>query len=316
MTKRNSGGEEKTLRCAEIFEFSKQAYDDVVPLADLIGCRSVLDVLQTEVGIPLRYPNFFELNGQGQLPANRFFRFYGVEGSSKRTAVLSFAMEHKIDVIVIRSSLGFKPAQHLPRIYEMFERFDKPGMILISNVEHLFFHEPAHILALHHCLRRVQESQYALWTVMTTKSNDTFPFAIDKFFVQKTQWSGLGHPHFDLCTPLERMKILSRCIAKFLPNPESFPWPENHELADFVEKYTKYCTYSQIEQFVRRVFDRKRKEQHGPMLMGSPIQLEQLLPSKDNFYNCLVISDGSSASISLYPARHENIELFFARPPE
>lgn len=316
MTKRHSSGEEKTLRCVEIFEFSKHPADNVVPLADLIGCRTVIDVLQNEVGIPMRYPDLFELSGRGLLPVNRFFRFYGVECSSKRTAVLAFAMEYKIDVLVIRSSLGFKPAQHLPRIYEMLERFDKPGVVLFSNVEHLFFQDPSNILAFSHCLRRVQESQYSLWTVLTTSCKNKFPFPIDKFFAQTTFWSGVLQPEAELFTALERTKILSRCIAKFLPNAESFPWPENHELVEFVEKYTQACTYTQIAQFVRRVFDRKRKEQYGPMLLGAPVQLVQLLPTKDNFYQCLVIGRNGDPTISLYPARHENIELFFSHPSE
>lgn len=320
MSKRDHTGQEKPLRCVEVLEFSKQSDPSVVPLDELIGCRAIIDCLDAEIGVPLRNGALFELNGKGLLPVNRFFRFFGVEGSSKRTAVLSFAMHHKIDVFLVRSSLGFRPARHLPELYEKLRRYDKPGMIVFSNVEHLFFEDPSNILAFSHCLQRVHESQFALWTIMTTSCKTQLPFSIDKFFAQTTMWNGLsmhmpdGHVVFELFSPLDRMKILSRCIAKYTPDKGSFPWPDNHELVLFVEKYTAACTFGQIEQFVRRAFHRRRQELVNELRAGIILEPAKLVPTKNHFFQCLAITDGGFQSISLYPARAQNIELFVGAP--
>jgi len=318
MSKRTHDGAERPLRCVESYEFSQCTYGNVVPRSELYGCRTMLTVLDEEIGIPLRHPTKFELTPTGTLPTCRCVRFFGVENSSKTTAVLSFAMDRKIDVLVIRTITGFRPAAQLAAIYEKLHRFDRPGIVLFSGVESMFFTDEANIVALRDCLRRVQESQYLLWTVMTTSSMDALPYQIDKYFSEKTQWSGIliedpekrRPPEPELFTALDRVKMMTSCISRFCRQPELFPWPKDRELVEFVEKHTSYCTFTQIHQFVRKVFNLKRRESNQALLLGLAVPDENLVPSKEYFYQCLRPGPGDSPTISLYDPQQQNVNFY------
>lgn len=310
MTKRRHPVDLKHLTCVEEYDFTNKNYATVTKPDDLIGGETILTNLSHEITFPLSNPDHFELFS-GTLPVNRFLRFFGVKHSSKRTTTLSFACGQSIYTSVIRSVLEFKPVRDLPRLMNVHKQRGDASLIVLSNVEDLFipkqhtFEEINNCKMLAKCIREIEEYYLPIWIVFLTTSKTAFLFDIDTHFSQHTWWSGIVSPGIELFTIVERMQMITICIKKYNNNSEKFPWPHLSELREFTEKHTSYCTFNEINAFVKRVFNFKRR---GFCETRSSVNsLDDLIPEIDDYYRCLY-REGSS--IVAYAALDENINVY------
>lgn len=310
MTKRLANGASKTMGFTRVYKFSVNTIPDVVPFTELIGCQTIAKTLESEIAIPLKHPELFESSRRGSLPVNRCFRFFGVENSSKRTAVLSFAMQHRIDTVLIHTSTGFDPEVHLNQIYEKVQSFTTPSIVLFHGVDNLLRVEK-NAMALANCLRRVQMNQYLVWTGVISHNNLPLPICIDRHFADCTKWAGFYAPQqMELFTHLDRQTMLEQCIQKYTPNVSCQVWPNTQERREFIEKWTNFCTYNEIDKFVRRVFNLKRTEHNHALMLGQTVTPSELLPTKSHFMNCLHRLGNGEYSICHYPPFYPNVNEF------
>lgn len=317
MTKRRHVQEVRELTCVEEYDFANKSYSNVVDSDNLVGCETIVSKLTHEITFPLKNPTYFELFDGGTLPVNRFIRFFGVKHSSKRTAVLSFAKTQAIYTSVIKSVLEFKPRRDLPRLMEIHQQHTAPSLIVLSNIEELFIPkqpngpEIENCKILSACIDEIEEMCLPIWIVFLTTAKSGFLFDIDKHFSQHTLWTGILTPMLELFTIIQRMEIITICIKRYSNNADKFPWKDLSDLREFVEKYTAYCTFNEINAFVKRVFNLKRYEvcsafaQQNSVFVASNI--DELIPDANDFYRCLC-REGSS--IVAYPTLDENINVY------
>jgi len=317
--KRRPTDDASELSFFEHYQFSKgHHYRNVLNLLSLKGCDSILGVLRAEIGAVLDNYELHELSSSGWIPVYRNLRLYGVKNSSRTTSVLSFAQSRSVDVLMIKSAIGFEPQKHLRMIYSQAKNLNAPAIILLKDIDFLFRHEvdfgqqenylrTRNALAFSDELRAIQESQFPVWTVLLTPHPLPLMYEVDQYFQGATYWTGdvkLG----DLMDNVTRAQILSDCVQRYVNASWTGEIPfrrDENLLLNFARSYTTHCTYRQISDFVRSIVAERKR--HLPSSELQCIQLDdpRLVPTTEEFFDAAQ----KKGTISQYPAG-ENVYPF------
>lgn len=312
--------------CYRHCQFSLGVTDEVVPWDDVIGCETMKHALNTEVLEVVSNPSIYELSSVHGKPVQRFLRFYGVTHSSKTTVVMSFAAANRIDVLFVKSLVGFEPYSHLPQIYKHAKELRRPVLIVLKNIDTaLRTHVPhptnlgeqipdpllgtadiqrhtRNINMFANCLNEIQQGAYPAWTILLTDNKRPLPFEIDQFFDMHVYWNGRTDP-VEIFTQLERARILAQCIYRF--QTADFGMNEKEQL-EFVA-HGEHTTYNQIERFVRRAAS-LWKERVAPADRISIFPMDERLNITADDLTLALRRQGHS--ISPYHAGAANIQPF------
>lgn len=264
MGKKRRTEEDDKASCFRHLDFTSQTYADVVPYSHLRGCVSIVSTLEREIRTVLLNQDIYETSLGGLIPVMRFLRINGVKNSSKQTAVLSFASDARLDVFLVRTPIGFEPQKHLREIYKQAKELHRPVLVVLKNVDALFRHDKdlqngqnykrtENMLQFSEELKLVKESCWKIWTIMLNPTPEPFFLEIDKFFQRSTIWAGCRVVG-DIFDDLTRSKILMDALHRYIPDGPNFPFDHSAtDLLAFVTNFTSYCTYTQIEEFVRHI---------------------------------------------------------------
>ncbi len=322
MSKRSSESEPKSIpkkvkiHCpsfkyynfSDIKEF-RILYPDIVPRENLFGCAKMLTILENEIRQPLIEPEkyeFFSSSGVG-LPLNRCLHFYGVCSSSKRTTVLAFAQQEKMKVLELQGTLGLVPDVHIPNLYKLAQSQLSPVIVLLRNFSELIgneFNPHLHsdevgkrqslLYFLSQQLDSIVRSRCPVWTIFLSDKQPSVDYSVDKFFTSNTYWNCTQMELInDFFTDIDRCLIIRALTKRYCGNSEIFPFDEQ-ELLMFCFTYTKYCTYRQIDTFLRSVF--------------SHLKLTNSELTKDTFAD--YIKAREMVDVGFYPSYAGNIAPF------
>ena len=285
-------------------------YSWVVPRQDLFGKLKILESLQLEIAYPLANPEKFEIlseSGHGY-PLNRCLRFYGVANSSKRTSVLSFAHSEGIDVFEMNSDVGLEPELHIPKLFSLAKKSQRPTIILLRKFTRVFSMEftfessykeiyrrsdAVHYIATE--LETLVSSRAKVWVIVLADSKPEAPYHIHKYFSSTSVWNfcPVDTGEFDLFTHADRSMIMTSLINSYNPCRDKFPMTQD-ELLMFCFTYARLCTFRQMREFVRAVFTELRCTQSSL----TKTTLEDYLKSR------------KMTSISLYNAFQDHVAAF------
>jgi hypothetical protein len=299
------------------YSFRLETYPAIVPYNELAGCKTITHTLEREIRTVLLNESLYETCLGGRMPVNRFLRFCGVKSSSKETAVLSFAADCKLDVLLVRSPSGFEPEKHLKQIYKQAKELHVPVLIVLKDLDVLFrydkefsagenYKRTLNTYALVDELQQIRDSHWKIWTLILSTTREGLPFEITPFFENSTTWAGLLE-HGDIFDDVTRAKIIMDCLKKYIPQGGSFPFDGNATaLMDFAGQFTQYCTYRQIEEFVRTIVNQwKYQIPQGELLLVNSGDT-RLIPMTKDFINAV----RGRQNISAYPAYEKNCAPF------
>jgi hypothetical protein len=305
--------------CLTHYAFRTEMYASVVPWPRLLGCQTIVRTLEREIRTVILNESLYETTLGGRMPVNRFLRFFGVKSSSKETAVLSFAADAKIDVFLVRTPTGFEPQKHLSQIYRQAKEAHTPVIIVLKNLDILFRHDPdassgdnykrsVNMYALADELAQIRAGNWKIWTIVLTTLNSPLPFDIDEFFQSSTEWAGLPEIG-DIFDAKTRARMLLECLRKYIPDTGSFPFDHNAAATlNFANEYTQYCTYKQIDEFVRSVVNRWKFQIPSEELLLVDQHDTRLIPTTKDFTGAV----RGRETISQYPPLEGNVARFIS----
>jgi hypothetical protein len=293
-------------------------FPPAVPYDLLRGCTTITQTLEREIRNVILNENLYEISFEGRMPVNRFLRFFGAKSSSKETAVLSFAFEHKLEVLMIRSPTGFEPQRHLKELYSQAKELQTPVLIVLKNIDMLFQHDKdisggeaykraLNTYAFAEELQQIRESRWKVWTIILTTSRVQLYFDVDIFFQHSTEWAGLPEIG-DIFDDKTRGTIIIDCLRKYVAPGARLPFDANAaEVLAFAGQFTSCCTYRQIDEFVRTIVNRWKflVPPRDMLVMGQGDT--RLVPTTKDFIDAM----RGKQSISAYPAT-DNISPFLS----
>jgi len=246
----------------------------VVPRQQLFGKLKILESLQAEIATPLSKPDKFEVlseSGQGY-PLNRCLRFFGVANSSKRTSVLSFAHSEGIDVFEMNSDVGLEPELHIPKLFRLAKKSQRPTIILLRkftrvfSVDFAFENSYTEIYrrsdAVHYIVSELEtliSSRAKVWVILLSDFKPMIPYDVDKYFSSTTVWNffPVEGGDYDIFTHADRSMIMTYLINNYNPCRDKFPMSQD-DLLMFCFNFAQLCTFRQMREFVRAVFTELR----------------------------------------------------------
>lgn len=303
--------------CLTHYAFRTEMYASVVPWGSLLGCQAIVRTLEREIRTVILNESLYETTIGGKMPVSRFLRFFGVKSSSKETAVLSFAAECKIDVFLVRTPTGFEPQKHLTQIYTQAKEMHTPVIVILKNLDILFrpdkdassndnYKRIVNMYALADELGQIRKGKWKIWTIILTTNKEPWFFDVDEFFHTSTEWAGMRELG-DIFDSKTRAKMLLRCIRTYISEAGSFPFDRNAAAAlGFANEFTQYCTFKQIDEFVRSIVNRWKFQVPPEELLSVGHDDARLVPTTQDFVNAVRGRD----SISQYPAHEGNIAPF------
>lgn len=295
-------------------------YNNVVPAEQLFGGISMLNALNAEVRDYLINPLLYEISPHGYLPLRRFIRFCGVRNSSRETTILSFAKANELDVLIVKTPIGFEPQRHLRQLYAEAKALNLPVLVVLKDIEVLFRHDPElgpqenyartrNALAFADELSAVNDGGWPLWTVLLTDHALDLTPLLNKYFQATFFWSGLLDIH-DLYDEVTRCRIFVHCLKRYVSDPgdgSEYPFDRSErQLMEFVSTYTVHCTYRQINDYVRNVVCRWRWHVPASDIPTLTLDDKRLVPKTADFMDAI----RERQSIAAHPPFDTNIKPF------
>jgi len=276
-------------------------YNNIVPPEKLFGGTSILNALNSEVRDYLINPLLYEISPHGYLPLRRFIRFCGVRNSSRETTILSFAKANELDVLLIKTPIGFEPQKHLRLLYAEAKSLNLPVLVVLKDVEMLFRHDPElgaqenyartrNVLAFVDELTTISEGGWPVWTVLVTDHALDLDPRLNHYFQGTFFWSGILELQ-DLYDVVTRCRIFTHCLQRYVSDPSDggeYPFDhDEHCIMDFVTNYTAHCTYHQINDYVRNVVCRWRWHVPASDIASLTLNDRRLVPKTSDFMDAI-----------------------------
>lgn len=224
------------------------------PVAEIIGCSLLADLLRCYIAEPLAQPKNYEIEAGGRGIVSRFLHLNGCKRNSGTTYLRHFCNTHGINLFLLHKQELFNEMEDFSNVFHLAKRM-QPALICINNFDNHLVVKPENSNAISVLARecsRIAANNYSVWVLLRTNIvnfDNHNPLHWDFY-----EYFSSNRATFPLQTDADVALILQERLAYYLPNTE-FPAAE---VVAFANAYARHCTYFQINDFVRKVI----KEAH------------------------------------------------------
>ena len=277
---------------------------------EILGCTVLADILRRQVAEPLASPDRYEIEAGGRGIVTRFLHWNGCRRNSGTSYLRKFCNDQGVNLFQLSKPELFDPDTDLTEVFHLARRM-QPALIYIYGLDNFLLsgtQENANSISVlcREC-KKLYSNRYAVWVVLRTnlcnfEAHNPLHWDFYEYFVN-------GYQPLPLQTDADVAVILQRRLEYYLEGV-SFP---GEEIVAFTNAYARYCTYYQINEFVRRVIAEARRRLSDNDRLATPNPPITLIALSQAVSLVHTSNKNTVSSIVPYWPLHTNYEQFIKK---
>jgi hypothetical protein len=268
---------------------------------------------QSNIADPLANPDAYEISESGTAVVQRFIHLNGCKNNSFGTYLKSFCQHKHINLFYMADSFRFdREDSTFDYVYALAKR-NMPCIVYIANHDEFLFDGPMNakfISSFTQQCKKVRSNRYAIWTILRSNIPNLGginPLAWDFF-----QYFSRSSYDLPMQNPTDVCAIFKHCLEKYLPDHKLDPV----RILTFSMTSMRFCTYLQIEDFVRTVIFAAQSKMTDNERLSNARPNIQSMADFSAYVSVIQMPGGTTVdSIVPYSAENQNVKRFKAIPP-